>query len=389
MKKFLFGVATSAHQIEGDNKYNDWWFSELGGKYKTHSDKACNSYEMYKEDNKIIESLGCNSYRFSIEWSRIEKSPRVYDDKEIEHYVSMIDDMLKLGIEPMITLHHFTNPLWFELMGGWTKKENAQYFVDFIRYLMPSLQGKVKYFITFNEANTYVSAKYIGKVWHPFENNFIKAYQAWSNVIHCHRSLYILIKKHIPESMIGISVQCIKPKFSRKRDIWKIIPTYIAAYLSNHFTFSQLKHNYLDFLGAQFYSKLSIEIDFKLVPPLKLSPDLMNPTMVFDQHARDILFVLKDLRRYKLPIILTENGYLGDDDKKRCDYLLRLFFYLDPYIRKNNLLIGYYYWSLLDNFEWGFGFKPKFGLYSVDPITYKRIAKPSANIYKEIIKKYR
>ena len=388
MTKFLFGVATSSHQIEGDNKYNDWWFYEEKGKYKTRSGKACNSYEMYKEDNKLVKSLGCNSYRFSIEWSRIEKSPRVYDDKEITHYVDMIDHMIELGIEPMVTLHHFSNPLWFELLGGWTKKTNAQYFVDYVRYLLPFLKGKVKYFVTFNEPNTYASSKYLGKVWHPFENNFVKFYQAWINIIHCHRTLYILLKKILPNSIVGFSVQCIKPKISRKRDLWKLIPTRIAAYFSNHFAFSQFSNGYIDFLGAQFYSKLSIKLDFRLVPPVKLSPDLLSPNMVFDQHAKDLLYILKELKEYKLPVIITENGYLGENDEKRCEYIKYVFEYLDPYIKNNDYLIGYYYWSLLDNYEWGFGFKPKFGLYSVNHENFERTAKPSANVYKEIIKKY-
>lgn len=389
MKKFFFGVATAAHQIEGNNIYNDWWYNEQEGKYKTPSGIACNSYEMYREDNDCIQDMGCNSYRFSIEWSRIEKSPGQYDDKEILHYVNMIDDMLKKGIEPMVTLHHFTNPLWFELLGGWEKKQNAQHFLDYLKYLLPYLKGKVKYFVTFNEPNTYVASKYIGRVWHPFGNNFLTGYRVWMNILHAHRSTYIVLKKLIPDCQVGYSVQCVRPGIHKKRDIWKIIPTYIAAQFSNHFAFSQLKHRYLDFLGAQFYSRLTIQLDLKLVPPIKLAPDLMSPDMQFDQHAKDILYILNELKRYKLPIMITENGWLGPNDEKRCKYLVDVFKRLDPYIKERTILTGYYYWSLLDNFEWSFGFKPKFGLYSVDPDTYKRIAKPSATVFKEIIKSYK
>jgi beta-glucosidase/6-phospho-beta-glucosidase/beta-galactosidase len=145
--------------------------------------------------------------------------------------------------------------------------------------------------------------------------------------------------------MIGFSVQCIKPKSGKKRDFWRTIPTYVAAYLSNHFAFSQLKNKYLDFLGAQFYSRLNIEFDFKLIPPLKLTPNLMSPNMVFDQHPEDILYILKILKKYKLPIIITENGYLGDDDERRCKYLKKIFEHLDPFIKDNKYLVGYYYWS--------------------------------------------
>ena len=175
MKKFphnfLWGAATSAHQVEGDNVYNDWWFAEQNYALKEASGQACRHYELYAQDFEIAKELNHNCHRFSIEWSRIEPQEGKFDASAIEHYRQVIANLKKQKIEPVVTLLHFTNPVWFSKKGGWAKFKLQKYFLRFVERMVREFAGEVKFWITINEPLVYSSHSYLLGAWPPKEHS--------------------------------------------------------------------------------------------------------------------------------------------------------------------------------------------------------------------------
>lgn len=389
--KFLFGAATSAHQVEGDNVHSDWWQFEKDYTGGVSSGKACNSYELYKEDRKLLQKMGMNSYRFSIEWSRIEPNQGQFDEEAMQHYVDVIDDLIAHGIEPIVTLHHFTNPLWFELLGGWEMNRTVSYFSRYVEYVLLKLAGKVRYYITINEPNIYIYSKYLVGAWHPGEHSFPKAYKVAKRMLATHKAAYKLIKQYRPDAMVGLAVHHTVFE-SRKNEMFPInaLLTGLLNVLMNFHTYNMLWRKHLDFLGLNFYTRTKVSISLQDVVRLRIDPELYkDQTMHFLQYAEDFLLAINALKVYDLPILVTENGVLAARDEIRVDYLQKVFRVMEQARADGAKLIGYQHWSLLDNFEWGYGFEPKFGLHEVDLNTFERTPKPSAKVYADLVAKWR
>ncbi|MFC1700991.1 family 1 glycosylhydrolase [Patescibacteria group bacterium] len=228
-KNFLWGAASSAHQVEGNN-FNDWtewekknakrlakkakkyyqkWqkeqFQEMLKKENYISGRACDHYNRYEKDFDIAKSLNHNAHRFSIEWSRIEPEQGKFNQQEIEHYRKVILALKRRGIEPFVTLWHWTNPVWFSEKGGFEKHRNIKYFVNYAEKMVKELGKDVKFWITINEPNIYVSNSYLKGVWFPQKRNIFKYRKVLFNLIKAHKLSYDIIKNNFSKAKVGIA----------------------------------------------------------------------------------------------------------------------------------------------------------------------------------------
>jgi beta-glucosidase len=393
---FLWGAATSAHQIEGGN-INDWseWensekrMAELKKDGKDTADYisglACDSYCRYEEDLDIAKSLNHNIHRISLEWSRIEPEDGRFDHDAIRHYKDVVKAIRERGMEPMITLWHFTNPIWFTEQGGFLNEDAVSRFVRFVGFVVDNLKDDVNLWITFNEATSiYSGMAFLRGVWPP-QCKSVRAYlKVIKNFAIAHRQAYEEIKKiysqspvrHIltnvspdgdaPTGMshnintvrIGLTennAQIICPWYLRMFGIGKLVDFY-----RNHYLFSSCR-GYYDFIGLNYYNILRLPGSYAV-----LSKQAVVNEMGWEIYPKGLRHQLNALRKYNKPIYITENGIADSTDARRSKFITDHLYETWLAIRDGVDVRGYLYWSLLDNFEWHHGYAPRFGLIEVD-----------------------
>jgi len=384
--QFLFGAATAAHQVEGNNHNNDWWQFETTTPGVHQSGAAANSYELYKEDRKILQQMGCNTYRFSIEWARIEPTQGNFDLDALNHYRELILDLRAHGITPIVTLHHFTNPIWLEAIGAWENPKVVEYFSRYVNYVCNALKNVVDYWVTVNEPNVYLASKYILKIWFPAIFSPLKAYKVAKHFLAAHRASYKLIKAHSTTAQVSLCINAIRfVPIHNHYYLLNLLVCGVLHWLNNRLAFVLLR-NYTDFIGLNFYTRAKLSLDPYAKEWFRTDPPMLNlNNNVFSQFPRDLTWLLNLFKNSGRPIIITENGINTDDDNLRVKYLQSIFRILKQAVSAKINIIGYMHWSLIDNFEWHFGYRPKFGLYSVEPDTFKRLPKPSSLKYAELI----
>lgn len=396
---FLWGASTAGHQVEGGT-YDQWTVWELAHaqelattaekrlswlpdweKVKEEaqkpenyvSGKGVDHLHRYKEDFDIVKELNLNSLRFSIEWSRCEPEEGVWDKSGIDHYHNYIAELKKRGIEPIVNLWHWTQPVWFEEKGAFTKSANIGYFLRFVTKMAEEFGNDVKYIITINEPNVYASHGYLIGEWPPELKSVPKTLMVYRNLIRAHRFSYAILKKHNPELQIGIAMNMSdsQPKRAASR-IDKMVAR-ASDYAWNWFFVSRIRRHQ-DFLGINYYMTHYYE-KFKQVNPKTPTNDLgwyMEPSGISE-------VITKAWLRYKKPIMVTENGVPDSDDRYREWWIKETMQSLVKARKIGVDLIGYMHWSLLDNFEWKYGWWPKFGLVHVDrENNMKRTIRPSA-----------
>ena len=392
MKKFpqgfLWGAATSAYQVEGDNVNSDWWQWEKD-KGIQNSGHACRHYEFYEKDFDLAKSLNHNCHRLSIEWSRIEPEEGKFSQDGLKHYIDVILSLRKRNIEPIVTLHHFTNPIWFGRSGGWENKKSVACFLRYCDFVCRSLAGNVRYWITINEPTVYISHSYIFGVWPPQAKSIRKAKRARANIVRAHIQAYRLIHKiykgsNIPGPFISIAhnmmsyvpcTQNMKNRFSAYlRDKW--------------FNFGLLdkiiRHKTLDFIGVNYYSRQLVDVGKWRIADLVMDVckkdhhPVKKNSLGWDIYPEGLYELLLKLKKYGLPVMITENGICTEDDDLRWEYICSHLKNISLAIEKGVNVTGYLYWSLMDNFEWDKGFVPRFGLIDVNYNTYIRTVRESA-----------
>lgn len=402
-KNFYFGAATSAHQVEGGNK-NDWseWENETAEIRLNNSSmeeipdyllsrhpsplerdnyisgKACDHYFRFRQDFDLAKELGHNAHRFSIEWSRIEPEEGKWNGMEMDHYRYVIEALLERGMEPFLTVNHFTVPVWFRKIGGWKNKKSVEYFSRFVKKIAPYFKDGVKFWITINEPNIYVLKSYYKGKWPPNEQSFWSCLGVMKNLIRAHARAYEIIKEARSDSQIGIAqnVSFFEPYGNKiiNRALKKIADKYWNYY----FWDKTLKYH--DFLGLNFYFYNRISYGFnknsnKTVSDMRWE---MKPDAVYN--------VLVDLaNRYDKPVYITENGLADALDKRRQNFIEETLGHVSKAAEDGVDIRGYFHWSLMDNFEWDKGFWPRFGLIEIDYKTLERKIRPSAYVYKRII----
>ncbi|MFA4941166.1 MAG: glycoside hydrolase family 1 protein [Patescibacteria group bacterium] len=391
-KGFLWGVSTAAYQIEG-GIYNDWseWEKsearkrELEKNSKKHANfvagLACDSYNKYKEDSDLAKKLNCNAYRFGIEWARIEPEKGKWSEKGVEHYREVLQDLKKKDLKIVLTLWHWTNPIWFSEEGGWANKKAVDYFSRYVKFVVNELGDLVDYWITLNEPMVHISNGYLVGIFPPNKKSPVKAYQVFKNLVKAHKVGYKIIHKRFSDAKVSFTNLTNFFEPARKWCLVEVLFAKLADWFWNG-SFPRRTKGYFDYIGLDYYFHDRIV----WYPPFKKNKNQEVTDMGWEIYPEGIYWSLKSLSKFGKPIIIIENGLADADDKKRADFIINHLKYVHQAISDGIDVRGYFHWSLIDNFEWAEGFDPKFGLYKVDQKTCQRIARPSAKVYAEICK---
>ncbi|MFH0918666.1 MAG: glycoside hydrolase family 1 protein [Candidatus Omnitrophota bacterium] len=396
-QNFLWGAATSAHQVEGQNIYNDWWLAEQEHFLKVPSLLACNHYQLYAEDFALAKQLNHNCHRFSIEWSRIEPQEGEFQSSEIEHYRKIIADLKSKGLEPVITLHHFTNPVWFSQKGGWTKFKLRTYFLRFVEKMVSEFADQVKFWITINEPLVYSSHAYLLGVWPPGKRCLFQTAKVTLNLAKAHIQAYRIIHKIYRQKALALPMVSVAANLQAFEICEPTLKNKLAAYLRNrlynfYFIEELLRKKTLDFIGINYYSRNLVDIRSWGIKSLLLQTcqdnhhPLPKNSLGWDIYPQGLFKLLVATQKYNLPVLIAENGICTEDDDLRWDYIRQHLEQLQRAIGQGVKVLGYIYWSLIDNFEWDKGFAPHFGLVHVDYQNYQRTIKASARKLAQVYK---
>lgn len=414
-KNFLWGAATSSHQVEGDNKLNDWWEWEAQGNAKEPSGAACEHYKRFKEDFGLAKGLNHNCHRFSLEWSRLEPEQGKIDEKEIAHYKEVILALRELGLEPIVTINHFSIPLWFYRRGAWEQPDSPRIFSDFVEKVVGELGGLVDYWITLNEPLVYAYQGYIMGKWPPGKSDFYLCLKVIKNLIFAHVFSYEKIRlitkqrySKIPK--IGLSKHTVVFSPCNEKSLKDRFSAALRRNMANHFFIRSVMTGRVfipgifneilpvkrafDFIGVNYYSRDFVRnIGFSAPKILGEVCTLLHHREIGKRNFMDweiypegLYVILKEFARYKLPLLITENGICTGDDNERANFILAHLKEVKRAIDEGIPVFGYIYWSLLDNFEWDKGFSPRFGLIEVDYKTQERKIRNSAIEYARVCK---
>ena len=395
-KDFLWGAATSAYQVEGDNSHADWWRWEKEAG-KENSGSACRHYDLYELDFELAKGLGHNAHRLSVEWSRIEPEEGKFSEAALKHYTEVILALRARNIEPVVTLHHFTNPAWLADLGGWENKRSVGYFLRFSERVARTLSKHVRYWITVNEPTIYFSHAYFFGVWPPQEKSIWKMTVVKNHLAAAHIRTYRMIHKVYKE------LELPRPFVSFSQHMQAFVPctpsikNKFAAFL-RHKWFNLglvdqfMRHKALDFIGLNYYSRQLVEL--KKWGFGNLAADICQSnhhpvkknSLGWDIYPEGLYDLLAKLKKYKLPIMITENGICTSEDALRWEYISGHLDQIHRAMGKGVPVTGYLYWSLLDNFEWDKGFGPRFGLIDINYKTQQRTVRPSAVKFSEVCK---
>lgn len=407
-KRFFWGVSTAAHQVEGGT-HNQWSVWELenakslaarapymykhtpkwedikkeaADPHNYVSGRAADHYTRYREDFTIISRLHMNAFRFSIEWSRIEPEPGVWNAEALEHYRIYLQTLKKRGIEPFVTLWHWTMPVWFAQMGGFEKRRNVAYFVRFAEKVLQELGREFRYIITINEPEVYTSQSYLMGNWPPNRTSKIASLKVYINLAYAHKRVYKLAKKTSRRFIVGLAKHSLHTYAGDDAKLSRLAAR-VTTWGADYFFLNQVRRK-LDFIGLNYYQSLEFH-GYKVHNPNRRINDYG-----WDMQPQHIQFVIERLhRRYRLPIIITENGCADRDDEFRKWWLMQTIMAMHKALRNGADVQGYLHWSLIDNFEWAAGFWPRFGLVAVDYSTMERTIRPSALWFGKIVKQLR
>lgn len=391
-KKFLWGAATSAHQVEGNN-HNDWTEWEKLGRVARgeQSGRTSGHAERFREDFAMAKSLGHNAHRLSFEWSRIEPRPGYIDPAAIRHYRQVLEELRQLDIEPVVTLWHFTNPAWVARLGGWANGETVDLYGRYVMAVVRELGDLVTHWVTINEPTVYSSLSYLFGYWPPERKNPWLAWQVIRHFAAAHHLAYQIIHRHNPSAKVGVANNLSDFVSARPGNILDRGLTALATYWHNQWWLDQ---TYLeqDFIGLNyyFYHPLQFKLSglrglFRPMPTASAA----RSDLGWEIHPEGLAHLLHFLKRYQRPIIITENGLADANDTQRAAFIRGHVGAIDRAIGDGVRVQGYLHWSLLDNFEWREGFTPRFGLLAVDYQTLKRTIRPSAYAFRDLIQQHR
>jgi beta-glucosidase len=375
---FLWGTATSPTQIEGHvtNEWTDYVASDGG-----HCRVACNHYHRYEEDMDWMAELGVNAYRMGIEWSRLQAAPFApLNQKELERYVHLLDCLKAANITPMVVLHHFSNPRWITSHGGWLNPATVSAFVDYVTKLVSALKERVYLWNTFNEPDTYASLTYLLGGFPPFHKWRLWSYRkVIKHMAGAHVRASEIIRREgndgrTPE--IGIAKNWTFFGSFQKYAFWDRLLAAISHHTFNHFVLDAFlggpRREASTFLGVNYYGLARFKNFEPMVPaggacPKELAQLSVVCDDMFERYPAGLGIILRNFhRRYGLPLYITEHGAASGDDEFRIRDLTRHLSALRSAMSDGVDVRGFFYWSLLDNFEWQFGYSKKFGLLTVD-----------------------
>ncbi|MBQ6248619.1 MAG: family 1 glycosylhydrolase [Oscillospiraceae bacterium] len=413
-KGFFIGAATAAHQVEGNNIHSDYWAQELlpHTSFAEPSGLACDHYHRYEEDIALLARAGLNAYRFSIEWARIEPEEGKFDEAEIEHYRQVIACCKARGVEPIVTLHHFTSPAWLIRKGGWEAESTIEYFRRYAAYVTEKLGGALRYICTINEANmglqlAAISKRYmlmaqqaaqaksaegtvqVGMNFEKMMENmkfaamenaqvfgtpqpqiFVSSRTAEGDILvfRAHQAAKAAIKALYPHIQVGITLsmhdcQAAEGGEAAAAAEWDEEFRHYLPYIRDD-----------DFLGVQNYTRTLFGPQGQL--PAPQGAELTQ--MEYEFYPEALAHVLRKAHEdFKGDLIVTENGVAVADDSRRVEFIRQALAGVERCVSDGIPVKGYCYWSLMDNFEWQKGYAMTFGLMAVDRATMERHPKES------------
>ncbi len=408
-KNFFWGASTASHQVEGGtvNQWSEWelehakelaqtahqrlsWLPNWH-EVKVHAEKPENyisgrgvdHYNRYEEDFDIAQSLNMNAFRFGIEWSRIQPAQGEWDEDEVIYYKKYISQLRSRGIEPFLNIWHWTMPKWFTDLGGFEKKTNLKYFDDFVRKVAVEFTEDVTYVITLNEPNVYASFSYATGEWPPQKKDWIKTFLVYLNLVRAHKRAYKILKKKKPSLQIGVAAQLANIQAKRPHSYIDSASTKWMRYFWNWWFLKRIR-NQQDFVGFNYYFT-----DYYTGFARRENPRVPLNDLGWYMEPEGLYPLLVRLwARFKKPIFVTENGLADSKDEYRHWWIEETIVAMERAISEGVDLRGYFHWSLLDNFEWKYGWWPKFGLVEVDrEHGMKRTIRPSAKWFAKKIEK--
>ncbi len=404
--RFLWGAATAAHQVEGDNINNDWWAFEHKPGTIWHGDLsglACDWWRNAEPDFDLMANMGHNTHRLSVEWSRIEPEEGRFDPAAIARYREMLTGLHRRGIEPMVTLFHFSSPLWLAVQGGWRSRAIVGHFRRFVRHVVEQLGDLVKLWCTINEPNVYATLGYLLGVHAPGEKSPRHCFQVLSHQIQAHAAAYRAIKALDGSAQVGLVLNMIALEPLDPAGRPSVLAANLVDYIFHEIVFRSVSDGRLRFPLSTTYSPLIDSVDFwgvnyytrQRVSPQRQFLQLTPGREVSDSgragpygeiYPEGIYRVLKRVAALGKPIYVTENGLPDADDDQRPRYLLTHLAQVQRAIAEGVDVRGYYHWSLTDNFEWAEGWALRFGLIALDEQTQVRRPRRSAQLYTDIIR---
>jgi len=418
---FKWGCATSAYQTEGHNTNSDWWAWEqtegrIAGGQK--SGQACDWWgDGFLADLDLMARLNHNAHRLSVEWSRIEPTDGVFDGAAIDRYRFMLKSMRERGIEPMVTLHHFSNPLWVAERGGWESADILPLFDRFVNKVAASLKDLCSVWVTINEPTVYAVLGYLAAAsndgmrqqvaYPPGKTDRDLGLAVAENMLLGHAGAYHTLHRLQPEARVGIAhnMQWLEPlnprspldrlammpqdRLMNQAVLDAVLRGRIARLVGSRRV--RALRDTADFIGLHYYMREFVAFDRKL-PQTLFGRRVQNPNgEISDGHygevyPRGLHRLLRRLGRAGKPVIITENGLPDHDDDRRPAFLVNHLKQVWHAINEGVDVQGYYHWTLTDNFEWAEGWNLRFGLVELDPVTQQRTLRKSGELYGEICK---
>jgi len=384
-KGFIWGTAISAHQTEGNDTNCDWWEWEKDKPDDRQfplepSGVACDSYNRYSEDFDLCKELNNNAVRISLPWNRIEPGEGRFNRSEIEHYRKVLQAAKDRGLKTFVTLHHFTNPLWFAGKGGWTNFKSPQYFKNYAKKCAKEFGGLVDAFLTINEPQVYALMSYTNGMWPPNKRNYFLSLIVQINLLRAHIDAYKAIKS-VGNFTVGLvkNIVWFEPHPTEATFLDKAICKFL--YFLNCDLFLKPIGKNIDLLGLNYY--FTTRISHGRVKNL----DDVISDLGWWINPMGLEKILLDLKRFKFPIYITENGIADAKDIRRKKFIHDMLVSCYKAIAKGVDLRGYFHWTLIDNYEWHQGFWPKFGLVEIDKKNgLARIPRKSFYYYANICK---
>jgi beta-glucosidase len=406
-ESFLWGASTSAYQVEGAAE-NDWTDWERRGRLKAPDVRcgpASGHRNRWRSDLTLLPTIGANAYRYSIEWSRVEPSPGVFDRAELEREAEKVSFLRALAVEPVLTLHHYTHPLWFWQEGGWESPKSVDRFGQLAAELASALPS-VRYWVTLNEPIVFVLGGYLGGLIPPGATRFSKGAAALENLMRAHVAASQAIHERIPDARVGMAHNMLdfapdRPRSSLDRRLVAAAEALYNVSLVEAVATGRMRWNFpgegsatfhfpalpraTDFFGLNYYSRAHLR--FRGLPGrvgefFYRDRDGRGLTDTgWEIHPKGFHRVLEVAAASGLPILVTENGIATRNDRLRQAFLREHVAILNHQRNAGLRIDGYFHWSLIDNFEWLEGFYPRFGLFEVDYATFARKRRPSADLF--------
>jgi beta-glucosidase len=404
---FLWGTSTAAYQVEGNNIHSNWYDWEQKPGKIINGDKAGQACDWWngrwREDFHRAAEGGQNAHRMSVEWSRIQPLPDRWDEEALNRYVDMVRGLKELNLTPLVTLHHYSDPQWFVEMGGWENEEAVGYFEKYVRKVVPALKDYVNLWCTLNEPNGYAIQGFIWGNFPPGKKDSNLGFKVIVNLVKAHAAAYHAIHQIQTEARVGIanyyrSLQASRTWFPLDRLVTSLLRTMNdifpsastdgkVRFFTKHAQVPQAKGTQ-DYLGIDYYTRDYVQFtlranDFFSRRYFRPGAEVSSTGFLANEPA-GMYEALKWGLNYKLPIIITENGFDDAEDRVRPTYIVEHLHQVWRAVNFNWPVKGYFHWTLVDNFEWERGWSQRYGLWGLDVDTQVRHKRPSADLYAEI-----